>query len=64
MNTNFNFDLKDRWGTNCLNEIKDASVKEHIQGHLEKRLKFTRRITSFSPAPKREKSDSDEIQLD
>ncbi len=60
MKTNYNFDLKDRWGTTCLNEIKDEAVKGHIKGHLEKRHKYTRRITSFSPIKQREKSDSDE----
>ena len=63
--TNYNFDLKDRWGTTCLNEIKDEAVKEQIREHLAKRHKFTRRVTSFSPSKaQRERSDSDECLVD
>lgn len=28
--TNFNFNLKDRWGTTCFDEIKDPVIKAQI----------------------------------
>jgi hypothetical protein len=30
IHTNFDFNLKDRWGNTCMGEIKDRELKERI----------------------------------
>lgn len=47
--TNFNFNLKDRWGNTIITEIKDRAIKEEVDEALKRRQQKHRRTSVFLP---------------